>query len=76
MVGSIQAIHQYTTMPNKKPAKELSEEQRQGIYQALADEQDLYEFTQQQARQRITRRFGITEEQLLEIEREGRENLW
>jgi hypothetical protein len=42
-----------------------SEERRQEIYQALADEQDLY-----QARQRVAHRFGISEAQLPEIERE------
>jgi hypothetical protein len=63
-------------MPKKQPSEKLSEELRQEIYQALADEQDLYEFTLQQARQRITSRFGISETQLLEIEREGREQLW
>jgi hypothetical protein len=63
-------------MPKKQQTNDLSEELRQVIYQALADEQDLYEFTLQQARQRITSRYGITEKQLLEIESEGREKLW
>jgi hypothetical protein len=65
-----------TTMPSKHPPDDLSEELRQEIYQALADEQDLYEFTFQQARQRITSRFGITESQLQEIECEERAKLW
>jgi hypothetical protein len=63
-------------MPKKQQTNDLSEELRQEILQALADEQDLYEFTLQQARQRITSRYGITEKQLLEIESEGREKLW
>ncbi len=63
-------------MPNKQPPNDRSEELRQEIYQALADEQDLYEFTLQQARQRVASRFGITEKQLLDIESEGREKLW
>jgi hypothetical protein len=63
-------------VPSKQPPDNLSEELRQEIYQALADEQDLYEFTLQQARQRIASRYGITDKQLLEIESEGREKLW
>ena len=63
-------------MPSKQPSDNLSEEQRQRIYQALADEQDLYEFTSQQARQRIVNRYGISDVQLLDIESEGLEKLW
>lgn len=63
-------------MNQHRPPEELPEERRLEIYQALADEQDLYEFTAEQARQRIARRFGITEARLLEIEREGRDKLW
>jgi hypothetical protein len=44
--------------------------------QALADEEDLYEFTAEPARQRVARRFGITEARLRQIEREGRDKLW
>ncbi len=62
-------------MPSKQPPKALSQELRQEIYQALADEQDLYEFTLQQARQRIASRYGITDKQLMEIESEGRKRL-
>ena len=32
-------------MPSNQPPDNLSEELRQEIYQALAEEQDLYEFT-------------------------------
>jgi hypothetical protein len=64
------------TMPGKQPQDNLSEELRQEIYRALADEQDVYEFTLQQVRQRIDSRYGITDQQLLGIEGEGREKLW
>jgi hypothetical protein len=37
----------------QQPSEELPEERRMEIYQALADEQDLYEFTPEQARQRV-----------------------
>jgi hypothetical protein len=63
-------------MSQQRPPEDLPEEQRLIIFQALADEQDLYEFTLDQARKRIIRRFGITEGLLREIEREGREKLW
>jgi hypothetical protein len=63
-------------MPGNKPPRELSNDLRQEIYRALADEQELYEFTLEQARQRITHRYDITQRQLLDIESEGREKLW
>lgn len=63
-------------MSPHQPPEELSEERRMEIYQALADDQDLYEFTPEQARQRVAGRFGISEATLNEIEREGREKLW
>jgi hypothetical protein len=37
-------------MSPRRKQEELSEERRREIYQALADEQDLYEFTSEQAR--------------------------
>ncbi len=62
---------------NTQPGpEELSEERRREIYQALADEQDLYEFPAAQARQRVARRYGLGEARLAEIEREGRDQLW
>jgi hypothetical protein len=63
-------------MTPRRTPEELSEERRREIYQALADEQDLYEFTAEQGRKRVTSRYGISEARLREIEREGRENLW
>jgi hypothetical protein len=63
-------------MSPQRSSEELPEERRMEIYQALADEQDLYEFTAEQARKRVAGRFGISEARLWEIEREGREKLW
>lgn len=42
-------------MNQRRPPEELPEERRMEIYQALTDEQDLYEFTAEQARQHRTR---------------------
>ncbi len=58
------------------PAEELSEQRRLEIYQELADAQDLHEFTPEQARKFIAGRFGIGEDQVRQIEGEGREKLW
>jgi len=63
-------------MPPQRPTDELPEERRLAIFQALANEQDLYEFTPEQGRRRVAQRFGITEAKLREIEREGRDKLW
>jgi hypothetical protein len=63
-------------MAQHQPQEELTEERRMEIYQALADDQDLYEFTPDQARKHVAGRFGLPMATLHEIEREGREKLW
>ena len=63
-------------MSPRQPQEELAQERRMEIYQALADDQDLYEFTPEQARKHVADRFGIPLATLNEIEREGRERLW
>jgi hypothetical protein len=63
-------------MSGHRPPDELPEERRLEVYRALADEQDLHEFTHEQAVKRVAGRFGITEAQVRAIEREGRELLW
>jgi hypothetical protein len=60
----------------QEPPKELSEGRRREIFLALAEAQDLHEFTPAQARQLVGRRFGVSEAQLRRIEQEGREQLW
>ena len=56
--------------------QELSEARRREIFRALAEAEDLHEFTPAQARQLVARRFGVREAQLRQIEQEGRERLW
>jgi hypothetical protein len=61
---------------HEREANELPEERRKEIFQALVDAQDLHEFTVPQSRQLIAQRFGISEEQVRRIEREGMDRLW
>jgi hypothetical protein len=63
-------------MPQHEPADDLSEERRKEIFLALVDAQDLHEFTAAQARQLIGQRFGLSEAQVRNIEREGEDRLW
>lgn len=63
-------------MAANKPDDELKEERRREIFLALADAEDLHEMPRPVARQIIARRFGITEAEVLQIEREGMEGLW
>jgi hypothetical protein len=58
------------------PSESLSEERRKEIYLALAEAQDLQEMSVLQSRKLIAHRFGISEAQLREMEREGRDRLW
>jgi len=60
----------------QESAQELSEGRRREIFRALAEAQDLHEFTPAQARQLVAHRFGISEAQVRHIEYEGREQLW
>ena len=61
------------SQPNSEA--ELSEERRKEIFQALVEAQD-QEMTVSQSRQLITGRFGITDSQLRNIEREGLDRQW
>ncbi len=54
---------------------ELAEAQRREIFEALVDAQD-HEMTVTQSRQFIAERFGLTEGQVRQIEREGLDRLW
>lgn len=53
----------------------LSEEQRREIFLALVDAQD-HEMDVQKSRQLIAQRFGVNEQQIREIEREGLNQQW
>jgi hypothetical protein len=63
-------------MSTPGPEEELSEERRQEIFRALVEAEDYQELTRAQARHLIAHRFGLPENQVREIEREGMENLW
>jgi DNA-directed RNA polymerase sigma subunit (sigma70/sigma32) len=54
---------------------ELAEAQRREIFEALVDAQD-HEMNVAQSRQFIAERFGLTEGQVRQIEREGLDRLW
>jgi hypothetical protein len=53
----------------------LSEERRKEIFQALVYAQD-HEMTVPQSRQAVAARFGVTQIQVQQIEREGLDNNW
>jgi hypothetical protein len=54
---------------------QLAEAQRKEIFEALVDAQD-HELTVAQSRQFIAARFGVTEDQVRQVEREGLDRLW
>jgi hypothetical protein len=53
----------------------LPEERRKEIFLALVDAQD-HEMGVNQSRQHVAQRFGISETQVRQIEREGLDNDW
>jgi DNA-directed RNA polymerase sigma subunit (sigma70/sigma32) len=53
----------------------LPEAQRKEIFLALVDAQD-HETPVPESRQAVASRFGVTEEQVRQIEREGMDNDW
>jgi hypothetical protein len=55
--------------------QELPEPQRQEIFLALVDAQD-HDMNVVESRQLIMKRFGLSEGQLRQIEREGMDNQW
>ena len=55
--------------------QELSEAQRKAIFEALVDAQD-HEMSVAQSRHFIAERFGLTEEDVRLIEREGLDCRW
>jgi hypothetical protein len=52
-----------------------SEAQRREIFEALVDAQD-HDMTVSQSRELIAQRFGVTEAELRQIEREGLDGQW
>jgi hypothetical protein len=57
------------------PTPELPEPQRKEIFAALVDAQD-HDLSVVQSRQLIMARFGVSQSQLQQIEREGMDNQW
>jgi hypothetical protein len=57
------------------PDKLLSEEQRKEVFLALVDAQD-HDMGVVQSRQHVAARYGVSEEQIRHIEREGLDNCW
>jgi hypothetical protein len=55
--------------------QQLSEERRKEIFFALVDAQD-HEIDVANSRSLMVQRFGISESQIRQIEREGMENQW
>jgi hypothetical protein len=55
--------------------EQLSEERRKEIFLALVDAQD-HEMDVPQSRKLVVQRFGVRENQVRQIEREGMENQW
>jgi hypothetical protein len=62
-------------MPDDNVAEELTESRRKEIFQALVEAQD-QAMSVAQSRQLIEERFGVSDAQLREIEREGLDNQW
>jgi DNA-directed RNA polymerase sigma subunit (sigma70/sigma32) len=58
-----------------KSAEQLSEARRKEIFLALVDAQD-HELGVAQSRTLIAERFGLSEEQVRQIEREGLNSQW
>jgi hypothetical protein len=55
---------------------DLTEERRREIFLALVEAQDLHEFSVPQSRKLIADRFGISEDQVRQVEREGLDEMW
>lgn len=62
-------------MSQENTSESLSEAQRKEIFLALVDAQDR-EMSVASSRNLIATKFGITEAQLRDIEREGLDNQW
>jgi hypothetical protein len=62
-------------MAEYETGQELSEERRREIFQALVDAQD-NEMSVPDSRRAIAERFGLSESQVRQIEREGLDNDW
>ena len=55
--------------------KQLSQAERMEVFQALVEAQDR-DMTVTQSREAVARRFGVSEQQVRRIEREGLDGNW
>ncbi len=62
-------------MISEESVDNLPEDRRREIFMALVDAQD-HEMTVSQSREAVAARFGVSEEQVRKIEREGLDNNW
>jgi len=62
-------------MISENSVDSLPEERRREIFLALVEAQD-HEMTVPESRQAVASRFGVSEEQVRKIEREGLDNNW
>jgi len=62
-------------MPQHEPEKQLSQAERMEVFQALVEAQDR-DMTVTQSREAVARRFGVSEQQVRRIEREGLDGNW
>jgi len=62
-------------MPERSAGEHLPEERRKEIFLELVDAQD-HEMTVSQSRKAVAQRFGVSENQVRQIEREGLDNNW
>jgi DNA-directed RNA polymerase sigma subunit (sigma70/sigma32) len=62
-------------MARHEAEKTLSQDERMAVFLALVEAQDR-EMTVAQSRQAIARQFGLSEEQVRQIEREGLDGNW
>jgi DNA-directed RNA polymerase sigma subunit (sigma70/sigma32) len=62
-------------MISQESVDNLPEDRRREIFLALVDAQD-HEMTVSQSREAVAARFGVSEEQVRKIEREGLDNNW
>lgn len=62
-------------MTEHRPADQLPEDRRKEVFRSLVEAQD-QEMTVQQSRQLVAQRFGLSEAEVRQIEREGLDGLW
>jgi hypothetical protein len=62
-------------MSRHHPADHLPDDRRKQIFRALVEAQD-QEMGVPQSRQLVAQRFGVTEAEVRQIEREGMDGLW